>query len=236
MIRFIVRAAMIAATATLAHGAAAESASFDVSFAGIRAGMLAYDADMSGSTYIARGSARASGLAGAIFDARADVAANGKASGNAYRPAFYKEVVKEDGDTITRSFKYSGGVPAVRRDPPKEPRDHHAPPGRQAGTVDPMTAAFAILRDRPDGLACALDISVYDGAQRSRIELNRPARDGDRLICEGRYTRVAGFKPKEMAERTVWPLTMEYSRAGDVWQVEQLRFPTSFGAARITRR
>jgi hypothetical protein len=77
---------------------------------------------------------------------------------------------------------------------------------------------------------------VFDGARRSRIKLNRPRVQGDRLVCTGQYIRVAGFGPDERTDREVWPLEMTYRRAGDVWQVELLEFPTSFGTARIRRR
>lgn len=215
---------------------AQESASFDVSFAGIRAGTLAYEGSESGGTYQTRGSARATGLAGVVFDTQVDTAANGRVDGNRYRPSHYSEVTRDD-DTVRRRFTYSGGVPSISRTPPRDkPQRHAAPASAQTGTVDPMTAAFAILRDRSDALACTLDIAVFDGARRSQIALNRPRRDGDVLICEGRYSRVAGFSPDEMAERKVWPLEMRYSRNGDLWQVEQLTFPTSFGNARIRRR
>lgn len=220
--------------------AAADAGTFDVSFAGIRAGTLAYEGSESGGTYETRGSARATGLAGAVFDMRVDAAANGRVDGNAYRPRHYSEVTREAGEpTVERRFTYSGaGVPAVTRTPPRDkPRKHAAPAAAQGGTVDPMTAAFAILRDRDDATACALDISIYDGAVRSRIALNRPTREPDRLRCDGTYTRVAGFSPEDMSGQTVWPLTLSYVRAPDgAWRVDRLEFPTSFGRARIVRR
>lgn len=233
-VRGVAAAALLIASAAFA--AAQEAASFDVSFAGIRAGTLAYEGSENGGTYETRGSARASGLAGVVFDTRVDTAANGRVDGNTYRPSNYSEVTRDD-ETVRRSFAYSGGVPSISRTPPRDkPQRHAAPASAQTGTVDPMTAAFAILRDRSDALACTLDIAVFDGARRSQIALNRPRRDGDVLICEGRYSRVAGFSPDEMAERKVWPLEMRYSRNGDLWQVQQLTFPTSFGNARIRRR
>ncbi|WP_238547934.1 DUF3108 domain-containing protein [Meridianimarinicoccus roseus] len=233
-------ALVLAATLAPAAGRASEeSGAFDVSFGGIRAGVIAFRAqETAAGAYTAHGSARASGLLGALFDAEIDTVAQGTVSGNTYRPKVAREVTIDGKDDTERTYRYSGaGVPTITRTPPRGPSSHAAPPEAQAGTVDTTTAAWAILRDRPAALACQLDISIYDGRRRHRIELNRaePAQGG--LTCSGRYTRVAGFSPDDMAERREWPLTMRYAAIpGGTLRVEQLSFPTSFGRARITRR
>lgn len=216
--------------------AAEESAAFTVSFGGIRAGLLAFQGDDSGGSYTVHGSARASGLLRALFDAEIDTVAQGAVSGNSYRPRLAREVTAKPDDRRERRYDYTdAGVPRITDTPPRAARAGDAPPDRQAGTVDTTTAAYAILRDRPAALACDLDLSIYDGRRRHRIVFDRPSADG--LTCSGTYSRVAGFSPAELAERRDWPLTLTYARLPDgTLRVDRLNFPTSFGTARITRR
>lgn len=234
-------AAMLALAAAFAGGSAGaieDAAAFNVSFGGIRAGVIALRAEQSGGQYTAHGSARPSGLLAALFEAEIDTVASGAVSGNTYRPRMAKEVTAKTDERTERSFRYAAdGVPSVTRTPPRGPSAHAAPPDAQAGTVDTTTAAYAILRDRRPELACQLDIAVYDGRRRHRIELTTPRPTEDGLRCTGRYTRVAGFSPEDMAGQTVWPLTLDYTRRpGGALRVDRLSFPTSFGRARITRR
>jgi hypothetical protein len=175
---------------------------------------------------------------GALFDAELDTVAQGRVEANTYRPTIAREVTVGSGEKTERSYRYDGaGVPTVTRTPARGPFRHAAPPSAQSGTVDTTTAAYAILRDRHPDLACKLDISVYDGRKRHRIELNRPDPTANGMTCTGRYTRVAGFSPEDMAERREWPLRLDYVRLPDgTLRVQQLSLPTSFGQARVTRR
>lgn len=217
---------------------AEESAAFNVSFGGIRAGVLAYRADQSGTSYTVNGSARASGLLRALFNEEIDTVAQGRVEGNTYRPRMAREVTV-GGDTRkeTRYDYGAGGVPVITRTPPRAAGRNAAPASQQGDTVDTTTAAYAILRDRSPALACKLDIAIFDGRRRHRIRLTQPEPTATGLICRGQYTREAGFSAKELAERAAWDLRLEYLRLPDgTLRVERLSFPTSFGTARVTRR
>jgi hypothetical protein len=216
--------------------AAEESAAFNVSFGGIRAGVLAFRGTESGGTYTVHGSARASGLLGALFDAEIDTVAQGRVNGNDYAPQVAREVTAKPDDRRERRYDYTAaGVPRITNTPARDARPGDAPAAQQAGTVDTTTAAYAILRDRPAALACDLDLAVFDGRKRHRIVFDRMAADG--VTCAGTYSRVAGFDADEMAERREWPLTLTYGRRDNgTLRVERLSFPTSFGTARVTRR
>jgi len=228
--------ALLLAAAPAASTAAEESAAFNVSFGGIRAGVLAFRGEEAGGSYTVHGSARASGLLGALFDAEIDTVAQGTVSGNDYRPRLAREVTAKPDDRRERRYDFTtAGVPRITNTPARAARPGDAPAAQQAGTVDTTTAAYAILRDRPPPLACDLDLSVYDGRKRHRIVFDRLAGDG--VTCQGTYSRVAGFSAEEMAERRNWPLTLTYARQPDgTLRVDRLSFPTSFGTARITRR
>ncbi|MCR9088438.1 MAG: DUF3108 domain-containing protein [Rhodobacteraceae bacterium] len=222
----------------LAVPAAAEEGSFNVSLAGVRAGILAYSGEESGGRYTARGSARASGLAGVVLDVTLDTVAQGRVRGNSYRPASYRQVGTERGKSRDMSFRYRGGVPSVTRNPPRTLPDYVANPAAQGGTLDPTTTAYAMLRDRPRDLMCQLDIDLFDGRRRAEIKYVglRQGRDGT-LICEGEYRRLQGFKPEELAEKPFWPFTVTYSPlGGGNFRVTEVRIPTTFGAMRMRRR
>lgn len=228
----------LAMAAAPAPVTAQQSGTFDMSVAGIRAGTLRYEGGEAGGRYDVRGGVRSSGLIGAFFDVRIDTTAEGRVTGSRYRPGSYSEVFTDDEETVRRTFRYAAGVPRITRDPPRsKPPKHGAPAAEQAGTVDPMTAAWVILRDREASEVCTLDLPLYDGIRRTRLILDAALRAEDGLTCRGRYVRVAGFSPEQMAERRVWPVEIDYARLeGGTLRVREVRFPTSFGAARLTRR
>lgn len=222
----------------IALPAMAEEGSFDVSLAGVRAGILAYSGEEAAGRYTARGSARATGLANAVLDFRMDTVATGRVSGNDYRPETYRQIGREGDRVRDMSFRYRGGVPIVRRDPPRELPSYVADPAEQGGTLDPVTTAYAMLRDRPRELMCQLDIVLFDGRRRAAIAYVR-LRESENggLICEGEYRRLAGFTPEELAEKPFWPFTVTYTPlGGDVFRVTEVRIPTTFGAMRMRRR
>ncbi len=223
----------------LAAGAAgAETGTFDLRLGPVRAGTLQYSAEEKGGRYAAAGAVRSGGLAGLFLDSSVDARSRGRVEGNRYRPESFSSATTEDGDTENLSFRYSGGAPEVSRSPDrKKPPKHAAPAAQQSGTVDPMTAAFAILRDRPAGLACDLKLDLYDGRRRTDIRLTGgKAMSGGGLECRGEYRRVAGFSPKELAEKPVWPFTVVYAPEGGAMRVTELRIPTTFGNFRMVRR
>lgn len=218
--------------------AVAEQGSFAVSLAGIRAGTLAYSGEESGGRYTARGSARATGLAGAVLDVTLDTVATGRVSGNTYRPESYRQQGREGDKARDMTFSYRGGVPSVTRNPPRKLPPEAARPAAQGGTLDPTTTAYAMLRDRPRDLMCQLNVSLFDGRRRASIRYASLRKiNGGKLICEGQYRRVQGFSAKELAEKPVWPFTVTYTPlGGGMYRVTEVRIPTTFGAMRMRRR
>ncbi|PRY25483.1 uncharacterized protein DUF3108 [Aliiruegeria haliotis] len=216
----------------------AEEGTFSVSIAGIGAGTIAFRGNESGGRYKVNGQVASTGLARSLYPARVKAAANGSVSGNRYRPSAYAEEVAKRSKTTTAKYRYRGGVPSITKTPPDTRRkSYHADPAGQGGTVDPLTTAYAILRDRPAELACALDISPYDGRERTRIRMNGGKRQGERLVCPGTYSRIAGFSDEDMAEKVHWPFSVTYRVLdGGVHRVEEVRVPTTIGAVVLRRR
>lgn len=218
--------------------AVAEDARFSVSLRGLNAGSLAYRADETGGRYRVEGQALPAGLARTLYPGSAVASVEGRVDGNSYAPASYAENVTKRGESKSARFTYSRGVPKVVKNPPDRKRKKfHARPRDQKGTVDPLTTVFAILRDRPADLACNLDISPFDGRERTRIRMSNGSRKGDRLVCPGTYSRVAGFSPKEMAEKVHWPFTVTYQIGADgLHKVERVDVPTTIGTVVFRRR
>lgn len=222
----------------LAAPARSEEGRFAVSIAGLGAGFISYEGTEKAGRYTAAGAVAATGLARALYPARIATTATGRVEGNRYRPATYRARTQKRRESTDVTFRYANGTPQVSQTPPEKGRkSHHAAPADQRGTLDPMSSAFAILRDRPAALACNLDISYYDGRERSRIRLSGGKRDGGTLTCPGVYTRVAGFSAKDMAERVNWPFTVIYTILPDgTHRVTSLTIPTTSGKVRMTRR
>lgn len=218
--------------------AADEQAIFDVTLAGFKAGTLSYAVNLGTTTYAAAGAVRASGIAAVVVEASIDTRARGEVSGNTYRPRSYSEETLEDGERKSTAYTYRNSVPSVTRTPPRnKPARYPVTTADTRGALDPMTTALAMLRDRPRDLACDLNINLFDGRRVANIRmLNPEVRGGNGLVCTGEYRRVAGFSPKELAEKPVWDFTVYYESAGDVLQVSEVRVPTTFGRVRIRRR
>lgn len=237
----VVTGVCVAVAMVWATMASAEKGTFSISVGGIRAGTMAYDADESGGSYKINASARSSGLVGRLINYSADAAASGRVKGNTYQPSFFTESIRDSDGTETRTFRYRNGAPVITRTP--EPdytgkrRSYHLDPAKQSGTLDPLTTAYSILRDRPKDLACKLDIDTFDGERRARIRFREavPTRDG--IKCNALYTRVGGFSEKERRQKSDWPFSVEYKdQGGGVMQVEKVSVPTTFGSVVFKRR
>ena len=111
---------------------------------------------------------------------------------------------------------YKAGVPQVKSyNPPRPPRAEDISPATQGGTVDPLTALFAVLRTVPEAEACMAKLVMFDGRRRSQVVLTAPQRTDDGITCRGEYRRLEGFSPEDMAEKSRFPFTLTYRAAGD---------------------
>ncbi|SDL22192.1 DUF3108 domain-containing protein [Aliiruegeria lutimaris] len=229
---------VLALALACATAAAAEEGRFAVSIAGFGAGTISFQGSEANGRYEASGQVASKGLASRLYPAQISVAVRGGVSGNRYAPAHYKETAIRKGKTKHATFRYANATPEVTKNPPdKNRKSYHAEAKDQKGTVDPMTAAFAILRDRPADLACNLDISPFDGRERTRIRMRGGTRKGDQLTCPGTYSRIDGFSDREMAEKVHWPFSVVYTVLPDgTHRVTEVVVPTTLGKVRMQRR
>lgn len=234
----------IAAVAVIlaAGGAAAgqqDSAIFDLTLKGLHTGTLSVSGAIEGRSYAASGVLKSGGLVALVRKVRYDARARGTVVNGTFTPARYEE----DADTGKRRSQsvmdYRGGVPQVKvYNPPKAPRPGDLDPATQGGTVDPLTAAYAALRDVAPEEACKLKLVMFDGRRRSQVVLTdpKPAAGGG-LTCTGEYRRLEGFSAEEMAEKARFPFRMTYAPLPDGrLRVMEISMDTIYGKGRLTRR
>lgn len=220
--------------------AQSEQATFDVTLRGVTAANVRYAANIAGDEYAVTGILRPTGLVGAVVDAGYEATSVGRfrASGG-FRPYSFTERRTESGDLSTAEMRYRRGVPQIKTyNPPREADPFAVDPAGQGGTVDPMSAIWAALRDQPRAQVCDLDITVFDGKRRSGVRLRNPAvQSNGTITCDGEYRRIKGWSPEKLAERTRFPFKMTYAENGaGVWQVVRVTTQTSFGQAELRRR
>ena len=234
----------IAAVAVIlaAGGAAAgqqDSAIFDLTLKGLHTGTLSVSGAIEGRSYAASGVLKSGGLVALVRKVRYDARARGTVVNGTFTPTRYEE----DADTGKRRSQsvmdYKAGVPQVKvYNPPKAPRPGDLDPATQGGTVDPLTAAYAALRDVAPEEACKLKLVMFDGRRRSQVVLTDPKpASGGGLTCSGEYRRLEGFSAEEMADKSRFPFIMTYAPLPDGrLRVMEISMDTIYGKGRLTRR
>ncbi|MEO0388873.1 MAG: DUF3108 domain-containing protein [Pseudomonadota bacterium] len=219
--------------------AASTDQRYDVYASGIKLGSLALKADNNGSQYAVSGRVSGGGLVGIFvtFDfsgtSQGSVRTDGRLQPIAYQAR------SDDGKTArTTRIAYRGGTPvSVSTDPPRNPRAYDAKPGAQGGTLDPISAVYAILGDAPVGQACGKTVEVFDGNRRSRLALGARQAAGDgRFVCAGTYTRVAGYSEKLLREKRTFPFQIQWLDRDGMMRVERFSTDTTFGRVNAIRR
>ncbi|SOB94334.1 DUF3108 domain-containing protein [Rhodobacter maris] len=212
---------------------------FDVVLGGIKAGELVIDGKITAGRYGAQGMMQTTGLAGMLKKIRYEAAADGRFAQGRFSPRS-TEVLSQRGDNRSRNTViYNGGVPvSVIHEPPRASRPNDVDPAKQGGTIDPLTALYAVLRDVPPAEACKLSVTMFDGTKRSEVALSAPRPSGKGVTCAGEYRRIAGFSDKEMAEKTRFPFTLTYAPTADGahLQVVDISTETILGKGRLKRR
>ncbi|MBC7141795.1 MAG: DUF3108 domain-containing protein [Rhodobacteraceae bacterium] len=215
-----------------------DSAVFDLTLKGIHAGTLSISGAIEGRSYAVSGVLKSGGLLALVRKVRYDARARGTVSDGRFTPSRYEE----DADTGKRQSQsvmaYKAGVPQVKvYNPPKSPRPGDVDPATQGGTVDPLTALYAALRDVPEAEACNRKFVLFDGRRRSQVVLAEPKPAKGGIVCAGEYRRLEGFSAEEMADKSRFPFTMAYAPLGDGrLRVTEISMDTIYGKGRLKRR
>ena len=215
-----------------------DSIAFDLTLRGLSAGRLTVDGRIEGNRYAASGTLKSSGIVGAIRKVRYDAAVEGAYSKNRFTPFGYSEKADTSKRQSESVMAYKRGVPQVMvYSPPRDPRPGDVNPATQGGTIDPLTALYAVLRDIPEAEACTFRAVMFDGKRRSQIVLSSPEVGDGSVTCTGEYRRLEGFAPDEMAEKSRFPFRLTYGPAepGRL-RVVEVSMDTLYGKGRLKRR
>jgi hypothetical protein len=234
--RLIALATLIALALPLP--ARAETAQFDLSIRGIRAGTLTFDGAAEAGRYAVTGRLESTGLVGLLRKIRFDGEVQGRIEDKRFTPARYVERADTGKRQSEAVMEYRRGVPQVKvYNPPRAPGDGGIDPARQGGTVDPLTAMFATLRDVPAGNACNLALTLFDGKRRSQVTLGPPQPREGGATCPGEYRRLEGFSADDMAEKSRFPFTVHLVPGPEgMLRVAEVTMESLYGNARLKRR
>ncbi len=215
-----------------------DKATFDVVIRGLNAATLGFSAVEDGNRYAVSGLLKSAGIAAMFRKISYTGTAKGAISGTRYTPFSYVEQSDNGKKQSTSKMTYTRGVPsAVKYTPPREARQDEVAPSSQGGTVDTLTALYAILRDVDSGQECKNSLKMYDGRYVSSIAISKPQAKGNAVVCAGQYRRIAGFKPSDMAERTIFPFTLTYEpTANGRMRVTEVAMESIYGKAAMKRR
>lgn len=219
-------------------GSAEERQLYDVAVGGLRIASLELAVNVENGNYTAKGQVASRGLVGAIASFSYGGTSSGRILGvGRLQPVRYDGVQINNNRRDVRVV-YNDGTPTeVVWTPKRRTRDWNIDPAEQGGTLDPISATYALLQDMPRGTACERSIEIYDGHQRSRIRIGPEQLVGEgRLSCAGTYTRVAGYSPARMAEKVDFPFTLFYDIVGGRMRVSGFELESIIGPARVTRK
>ena len=211
---------------------------FDLSIRGIRAGILSFSGQATDGRYAVSGRLESAGLVGLVRQVRYDGQAEGSLQQGRYTPARYREQADTGRRQSESVMEYRRGIPQVKvYNPPRDLGSDGIDPATQGGTVDPLTALFATLRDVVPGEECNRTLTMFDGKRRSQLVLGTPAAVEGGLACPGEYRRLAGFSADDMAEKSRFPFTVRLvPGTSGLMQVEEVTMESIYGNARLKRR
>ena len=223
--------------ATAGFAGAKDQGTFDLQIRGITAGVLAFSGTNDGKTYGVAGQLESTGLAAFLRKVRFDAKASGRISKGVWLPGRYDEQADTGKRQSQSRLEYKGGIPRELLKESRVGNPNYVDPATQKGTVDPLTALYAMLRDVPVAEACKLKLFMFDGARRSQIVLGSAEPKGDTITCPGEYRRLAGFSTAEMAEKQRFAFRVTYgpAEAGFV-RVISVSMDSLYGRAALTRR
>ena len=215
--------------------AASEDATFDFYVSGIHVGKMSLDMTETGTAYTSKSRIEAAGVIGMLLTFFYDGQASGeiRADGTIV-PVRFQARSKTPRTDRRSAIDWQDGAPVnVVVEPPRK----KAPdPAKQAGTLDPVSAGFAILRDRPRDQLCDKTLMVFDGSRVSRLRLDPETDAGDTITCRGNYARIEG-EAHTLSSQREFPFELVFSkRANGDGRLERIQTDTNFGRAVLERR
>ncbi len=187
---------------------------YDLRMLGVKLGELELRASEGPAGYTTQASFATKGAIGLIAKVRFDMLASGRVVGGTLIPVHYSEDVNTGRRHSTETVTFA---PGDRR-------------------LDPMSALYLGLRDRPDRQGCAMDRELFDGERSMHIVLAETGRSEGRVICAGSLARGAGYSAEDLAERSEFPMTITYGIVDGVLRVLEARINSLHGRVVLLRR
>jgi hypothetical protein len=207
-----------------------------------------------GERYAMRFEAEALGLARLANTTTIDWETRGRFEAAAPRPEHFEQTntFRRQIRRITLAYR-GNGAPAVSVVPPESPgKRPPVPEALKAGTLDPLSAAFAAVAMPADTRRCGYATKVFEGLRRTDVRLDHAGSERtpvhrvrgferQALVCLMHAKRVAGYEekhfrqhPEPLPPAMLW--VARHAEAG-LWLPVQLRFDSSFGPlyARLVR-
>ena len=157
------------------------------------------------------------GFLGRLAPITAEVSANGEMkAGITPAPTRYRSVATWRNEPRLTELRYTGTTVDVIADPPPEMDREPVPQNLRAGTLDPLSAAVAVLAAIGQGRGCEATLPVFDGRQRYDL-LFQPVGDevlppsdiglyqGPALACTVSLKPVAGAWRQRSRDRDEEP-------------------------------
>ncbi|PLS23459.1 DUF3108 domain-containing protein [Neptunicoccus cionae] len=233
--------------ALLGTGLAASADEIDQTYgfyvAGLKAGTIHITGTVpaigSEGSYLLKGTLSPTSIMRRFHDVRFDGQVDGIVTPDGrLHPARYEGFSRSDTKESDVQLVYDAGRPqVVRYAPERSPQPFDIIPAKQNGAIDPLSAAYLLFQDQPLDTLCDRSFSLFDGRRLSRLEVGAPDVNAAEALCEGRYTRVAGFSPEDIEEQVTFPFTLVYTRGdADLYSLSFFKTDTTFGPAEAARK
>jgi len=226
-------------------------ATYRIAFNGFDIGKFEFRADISGSSYTARGDAQLSALLGA-FKWQGATRSSGTIGAAVPRPAAYTFDFEGVGKSGSIRLGFQNGNVASISAVPATPPEPETVPLRQTdlkAVFDPLSAVLAISRTTSNGNPCDRRIPIFDGKQRFDLAFSyvrqqavgtarMNGQPGVAVVCRVRFVPIAGHRPtpetKHMATTEGIEVAFRPVPSAAIHVPYQISIPTIAGYATLT--
>jgi hypothetical protein len=199
--------------APMAATAQSLSIDYDLSLIGLPIGRASLAGNADPGTYRLELTAQLTGLASVVSGGKGTAVASGTGLPSRVTPSAYQLSVSGSGPLQSIKLGFNGGnVTSIAIDPPLEPRPDRVPVTDQhrRGVLDPVSAFLMPVPGRApilDPASCNRTLPIFDGGGRFEVSmkfkeattLKFRGYDGPALLCDVRYTPIAGHRAERRA-------------------------------------
>ena len=208
-----------AASPAVASGPRRLELTYEIYYGGFLSGSLDVTVDATEGRYQMASRLRSRGAIDMLIRFTASSESQGVLSAGRVAPRRYRTDNTWMGEArrVRSTYRPDGGVEAVAVPSAAEDDREEIPPAAARGSVDPLSAAFALARSAGAGAACTTEVRVFDGWRLYDLRLAYGGEErltGDRYTgparrCRVTFTRLGGRSQRPWLPRSVRPSTAE---------------------------